>query len=116
MNDFELDSKLRAARVPSRGDDYWERFPRRVAAQLRAAPAPAPAPVSWLPDWAEACAVAFACLAIAFCAWQSGAHSFCRLLLNDQKEIRLALVQFHDDVRTIMLDEHGLHKLVAEQQ
>ena len=37
MKNFDLDSELKSARVPERGGDFWDAFPRRVLAELRAA-------------------------------------------------------------------------------
>jgi hypothetical protein len=34
MKDTELNEVLRSAAVPERGADYWERFPRRVTAEI----------------------------------------------------------------------------------
>jgi hypothetical protein len=61
MNDKDLEKKLKAARVPERGEDYWESFPRLVSAKLRTAPAKRPViEHHWLPRLAWGGGIAFA--------------------------------------------------------
>ena len=38
MKDFDLESKVKAVRVPERDEDYWEAFPHRMMTELRSVP------------------------------------------------------------------------------
>jgi hypothetical protein len=67
MNDLDLEKKLKAARVPEHGEDYWESFPRLVSAKLRTITARRPmVERHWLPWLAWSGGIAFACLVIGF--------------------------------------------------
>jgi hypothetical protein len=115
MNDSELDSKLKAARVPAREEDYWEAFPRRVAMKLRAVPPERPvqaAGLSW-PAWGAVASLI--CLAAAFSPGQRGTtKEIARALIKDERAIRMELVQLPARLRTLMRDEHGLGSLITE--
>ena len=67
MKNFDLDSELRALRVPERDQDFWDAFPQRVLAELRAGPAVPPARRTSMPRLACGFGVALACLAAGFC-------------------------------------------------
>jgi hypothetical protein len=115
MNDSELDSKLKAARVPPRDEDYWEVFPRRVAGKLRAVPSE-PTVRAACPPWlAWGAAAVLICLAAAFCHGHSRTpKEIARALIKDERAIRMELAQLPGRLRTLMRDEHGLGSLIAE--
>ncbi len=115
MKNFDLDSELKSARVPERGGDFWDAFPRRVLAELRAAPAAPPARVRTLPRLAWSLGAALACLAAVFCLGRSRMPgTVCCVLLENEKELRQTVRQFPARARVLMQDEHGLHKLIED--
>jgi hypothetical protein len=119
MNDFELEKKLKAARVPVRDEDYWESFPRLVSARLRAAPAGRPmVERHWLPRLAWGGGIAFACLVIGFAI----GHWHGRMekndpyaLLQNGKVLHEVLTLFPNRVRAIIQDEHGIQLVLSDQ-
>ncbi|MGA3179935.1 MAG: hypothetical protein ABSF38_06295 [Verrucomicrobiota bacterium] len=115
MKDFDLESELKALRVPERGQEFWDAFPQRVLAQLRSAPAPQPVRRMAPPRLAWAAGLALACLAAAFCLWQSRTErAVCYAFLRDERELRRTIQHFPDHVRALMQDEHGLHRLIED--
>ena len=116
MNDFDLDSKLKAARVPERGEDYWETFPARVLAKSRATPVES-IPGLWLPRLAWGGGIAFACLMIGAC-FGSGLdcpRKTVSYAMQSVKSFQADLAQFPGRVRNVMQIEHGLHALIEDQ-
>jgi hypothetical protein len=116
MNDFDLESKLRNARVPTRGEDYWEAFPQRVRAKLRPAPVEWTVRRVWLPRLALCGSIAFACLVIGLGVWcgQGGPLKSASYAIG--KTYRMELAQFKNRVRVLLQGEHGLHYLIADQE
>ena len=114
MKDADLESKLRALRVPERGEDFWDAFPQRVIGQLRASSVERPVRRS-SPVRSWAAGAALACLVAGICLGQSPVpKTVCRGLVENEKELRRTVWQFHSNVRALMLDEHGLHRLVED--
>ena len=117
MNDFNLDSELRKARVPERGEEFWGAFPERVMAELHATPA-VPATRAAPPHrMAWNFGLALACVAVGFCLWQTRMpQTFCYALIQKEREMRQEVRQFPTHLRALMDDEHGLGKLVEDKQ
>ena len=118
MNDIDLEKKLKAARVPERGEDYWESFPRVVLARLRTAPAKRPEiEYHWVSRLAWS-GVAFACLVIGFAIghWPGRAQkNDPYALLQNQKVLREVLTLFPNRVRAIVQDERGSQLVLSDQ-
>lgn len=118
MNDLDLEKKLKAARVPERGEDYWESFPRLVSAKLRATPAGRPeVERHWLPRLAWGGGIAFACLVIGFAIghWRGRAEkNDPYALLQNGKMLHEVLTLFPNRVRAIMQDEHGVQLVLSD--
>ena len=115
MNDFDLESKVKAVRVPERNDEYWEAFPQRVLAELRAVPMERPERWSYLTGLWCGGQVAMACLALAFCLWQSRMpRGLSHTLRNDERQLRQSMARFQNNLGRLMQDEHGLQKLVED--
>lgn len=117
MNDFDLESKLKTVRVPERGEDYWEAFPRRVLAKSRATPVERIQRV-WLPRLVWGSSIAFACLVVGF--WFG--HGFGRpqktvsyALMKNARSFHAELAQLQKGVHTLMRIDHGLHSLIEDQ-
>jgi hypothetical protein len=116
MKKFDLASKIKAMRAPEHSDDYWEAFPQRVLAEIKTDPVGQPAPQPFLLVFWWAGRVALFCLALTFCLWQSRMpQALSHTLLKDEKEVCQSMTRFHDNIDRLMQDEHGLHKLVADQ-
>ena len=117
MNDLDLDSKLKAARVPEREEDYWAAFPARVLAKSRTTPMER-VPRAWLPRLACGSSMALACLFMALCCGPGVGHrekTVCYAFLKNIKSFRAELAQLPGRVRTVMQIEHGLHSLIEDQ-
>jgi hypothetical protein len=120
MTDSELDAQLRAMRVPERDADYWDWFPRRVVAEVRAGAPPRPerpAAIRLLSRvaWAGGFAV-FAALA-AFCV-QSPQHCPLRVVVASVESVvrfPADLAQLPQHVSAVMRVDRGLGALVEEQ-
>ena len=118
MNNPELDSILKKARLPENSPESLEMLPRRVAARLkREDPAPRPAR-SFSPHLAWACGLA-ACAVIAFAAghWRGrmeketipAADS-----LASAKLIHEMMAMFPNQIRAIVRDEAGLKLVLSD--
>ena len=116
MKNFDLESKVRNLRVPERDEDYWEAFPRRVLTELRSLPAERPAQRAFMPGLAWSGRLALACLLVGFCLWQSRMpKALSHALLKDEQELRQSVARLHNNLGTLMQDEHGLHKLIEDK-
>ena len=116
MKDFELESKIKAMRVPERGEDYWEAFPECMLKELRAVPVERPARRLYASGLFWGGRLALACLMLGFCLWQSRMpRALSHVLLKDEKELRQSVERLHDNLGALMQDEHGLHKLIEDQ-
>lgn len=120
MNDSELEQKLKAVRVPERPEEYWDAFPRRVLAELRAAPAARQPERRWQPRLAWGFALAAACLLIGFIIGHrqaGGDRTQDRALawLQNESALREVLTLFPNRVRAIVQDEHGMQLVLSEQ-
>jgi len=119
MNDSDLDSKLRSAPVPSRGDDYWDDFPQRVRAQLRRpVPVERTTPGAWWPRLAWGGGIAFACLVASLLLWCGPGqlrHEVSIAMFQNEKSFR-EFAQISNHLRVLLQDQHGLHNLVADQE
>jgi len=116
MKDFDLESKVKAMRVPERDEDYWEAFPRRVLTELRAVPAERPARRSFMPGLLWGGRLALTCLMLTFCLWQSRMpRAFSHAFLKDEKELRQSVTRFQNNFGRLMQAEHGLHDLTENK-
>ncbi len=116
MNDSELEAQLRALPNPERSEEYWADFPRRITRDLRTRPLPRPAPSSWLPQVAWGFSLAFGCFALGyFIGHNEVPRGLTHAMLENQREFRVSLTKFPDQVRSLMLNEHGLQTLLPEQ-
>jgi hypothetical protein len=119
MNNFDLEKKLKAARVPARDEDYWESFPRLVSAKLRTTPARRPeVERHWLPRLAWGGGIAFACLVIgvAIGHWSGRVEkNDPYALLQNGKMLREVLTMFPNRVRAIVQDVRGVQLVLSDQ-
>ncbi|MGD0813589.1 MAG: hypothetical protein ABSA83_08310 [Verrucomicrobiota bacterium] len=115
MKDFDLESKVKALRVPEREEDYWQTFPDRVMKELRRAPE-RPARRVFMPGLMWCARLALACAMLGFCLWQSRMPAtLSHALRKDEQELRQSVERIHDNLGRLMQDEHGLDKLVEDQ-
>jgi len=118
MNDFDLDQKLKAARVPERDEDYWESFPRLILAGLRRAPVRPQAEAHWLPRLAWSGGLAIVCLVIGFAL----GHRHGRMeksdpyaLLQNGKMLQEVITMFPHRVRAIVQDQQGVQLVLSDR-
>ncbi|HTV61269.1 MAG TPA: hypothetical protein VMH30_01735 [Verrucomicrobiae bacterium] len=110
MTDFELESKLKAVRVPGRAPEYWEDFPSRVRAELPARAMQRPHQTA-MPRWAWAGGLALACALFAFVIVPG-----VQTAVKDGRMLHREMAQLPEHLRVLMADEHGLHYLIADQK
>lgn len=116
MNDFDLDSQLKALRTPERDEEYWADFPGRVTRELRRRPLPRPVRFSWMSQLAWGFSLAFGCFALGyFLGHDDLAPGFSRSLLRDQSQVHMSLVTFPERLRAFLENEHDLQKLAPDQ-
>jgi hypothetical protein len=118
MNDFELESKLKTIRPPARTEDYWENFPACVRSKLRPDRADLMPQDNSSPWLAWAGGIAYACLLISLSVWcekHPRQNPFYALIQNE-RAVRQELAQLPGHLRVFMQDEHGMHRLVADQE
>ncbi|HXR46430.1 MAG TPA: hypothetical protein VN784_03235 [Candidatus Limnocylindrales bacterium] len=109
MNDFELESRLKAVPLPTRSDEYWEQFPQNVRSQLRPVLAARPR-MSFAHRLAWSSAAASACLIFALALWPT-----VEVMVKDIRTVRRELVQLPGHLRVLMADEHGMRYLIADK-
>ena len=118
MNNEELDRILKSAKMPSRPEEYWTRFPQRVESRLHWKPAAAvERRTPWLPRLAWGFATVAACLLAGFFVghWRSATEAKANGLLQNAKVIKETLAMFPNRVRAIVQDEHGLSLVLSEK-
>jgi hypothetical protein len=116
MNDFELETRLKAVPLPERPEDYWEHFPAQVRANLRRAAIKPAAENLWLPRLAFAVGCAgLLILAFGF-AQIKPLQAVSVALSKNENHFRVEFAQFESHLRILMRDEHGLHYLIAENE
>ena len=114
MDNFDLESILRTARTPDRPDEYWERFPARVLARAQTRSGLKSRRASWFQPLAWCGAMTAACLLMGLgLAYES--RPALGAFWRHEKSICLRWEQLPDRLRVVMQDEHGLHRLVADQ-
>jgi len=112
----DLKSLIQSLHVPEREGEYWDSFPDQVLRQLRRPVperSPEPSPIARF-GWNAS--LALSCLAASFCLWQAYTGPVSHVISKQQREIRHAVLHFHDNIGKVMRDEHGLHRLVEEGQ
>jgi len=120
MNQPELDSILKKARLPEIADESLALFPRRIVARLKRNEPPARAARNFLPRLAWAFGLATGVIiAFAIGHWsgrmetKTGPESDS---LADTKLIRETLALFPNRVRAIVQDEHGINLVLSDQE
>jgi hypothetical protein len=109
MNDSELESRLKAVRVPQRPDEYWEDFPSQVRAQLPAVAGERPRRAH-ITGWAWAGGLAMACAFFALLILPSF-----QVAIRDGRLLHHELAVLPHHLHILMADEHGMHYLIADQ-
>jgi len=110
MNNFDLESQLKALRMPERSEEYWDDFPGRVTRELRGRPLPRSLRSSWLPQLAWGFCLAFACFALGYLL---GHNDVSRGITHAWKEDQREIAKFHAQITSY--DEHGVRKLLTDQ-
>jgi hypothetical protein len=117
MKHFDLDTELKSAQIPERGEDYWEFFPRRVASQLRSTESQPVERKLRLHPLAWGGGAAFASLALILTlGFSSAPRVISCAMLHNKQEIRTTLNQFSEHVENLMQNDHGMEWLLADQQ
>jgi len=109
MNDFELESRLKAIPLPTRTEEYWEQFPSSVRSQLRPVMATR-SRMFFAHRLAWGSATALACLIFALALWPT-----VEIMVKDVRTIGRELAQLPGHLRVLMADEHGMRYLIADK-
>jgi hypothetical protein len=115
MNNSELDSILKKARMPERPDDFWEMLPGQVIRRLhhdRIQGGRVERP--FFRRWAWGFATV-ACVLIAFAAGHWRGQKDSGDVLQSLKLVNETLAMFPHRVRAIVQDERGLNLILSEQ-
>ena len=120
MNQSDLESILRKARLPEIPEESLEMFPRRIAARLKRDDLPVHTARQFSPQLAWAFGLA-ACLIIAIGIgfkhqWMEAGKIPARDSLASLKVIHETLAIFPNQVRAIVEDEHGLRLILADNK
>jgi hypothetical protein len=116
MNNPELESLLKKARLPEISGESLEMFPRRLVARLKHHEAPARSARNFSPRmaWAFGLAAGFV-LAFAMIHWCGQFKTVPSPdALADIKVVQKTLAMFPNEVRAIAEDEHGLNLELSE--
>jgi hypothetical protein len=116
MNQPELESILKKARLPEFSGESLELFPRRVAARLKRHDLPVRKSVNLFPRLAwtfglAACVV----MAVAISRWSGGTKMETVSTLANVKVIRETLALFPNQVRAIVEDKHGISLVLSDK-
>lgn len=120
MTDPELDAQLRALRPPEREPDYWDWFPRRVMAEVRAAGALRPARrrrMRFLPRLVWAGGLSVGATLVLLCL-QSPQHCPIRTAMASLESFARFpsdLAQLPESARALMRVDRGLGSLIEDQ-
>jgi hypothetical protein len=118
MNQSELDSILKKARMPEPPEEFWETFPQQVARQLnRTETQSNRVEPRWFPRFAWGLATAI-CVLIAFAIghWRGQMETktvAANDILQNPKLISETLALFPNQVRAIVQDKHGLNLILS---
>jgi hypothetical protein len=118
MNNPELDSILKKARLPEIPEESLAMFPRRIVAGIKRNDPPARAARSFSPHLAWAFGLA-ACVVIAFAIglWRGRMEGETFPTTDSLASIKLiheTLAMFPNQVRAIVEDEHGLNLILSD--
>jgi hypothetical protein len=116
MNQPELDSILKKARLPEIPGESLEMFPRRIVARLKRNDVPNHAARKFSPQLAWAFGL-MACIVIAFAIghWRKPMEpAAANDSLTDTKLIRETLAMFPNRVRAIVQDERGVNLVLSD--
>jgi hypothetical protein len=117
MKEFDLDSEIKSLRVPERGRDFWDNFPGRVMAELRAAPEVRHVPTASMPRLAWGLGLALGCLAASLCLGPGPMpKTISHAWLKDRMAFSQSAARIQNKLCTLIRDEHGLHRLIEDQQ
>lgn len=117
MKNSELDSEIKRLRVPERDQEFWDAFPDRVLTELRAEPVNRTLREPSMPEFAWGFGVALACVVLGFSFGQSGVPKrlYSAVVLHEHK-LSQSVRQFPSHVCALMQDEHGMWKVMEDQQ
>jgi hypothetical protein len=119
MNNSELDSVLKKARMPQPSEEFWELFPRQVARRLNHSMAHNDRiGLRWFPKltWGFSTVI---CILLAFAIghWHGQLETKAitsGYILQNPKFIRETLAMFPNQVRAIVQDKRGLNLVLSE--
>jgi hypothetical protein len=114
MNEPDVDTLLRGARLPQRPDEYWDEFPSRVIRRLQAEKRGATRPRPW--RLGVSLAAAAACgLVVGFVIWhRRPAPGGIQDALRDGRVLRELQAQYPGRLRAIIQDEKGMHTQLSD--
>src|ERR1051325_8398145 len=119
-DDTRLDELLKSLRVPERSPGYWERFPKRVVAQLRDRSNVAAGEKRSLPFLAWGIGLATACLAVGLTVglWLGGRNTGGNgpaQLAENRKLFQEVAAMFPNRIQSIVVDANGVHLNLSDE-
>ena len=114
MNDFDLESKLKSARVPERPEEYWSDFPSRVRVQLPRERREYTPQYAWHQRFALAGGFALV-MALVFVSVQFHPLRMMSLAITkQQRQFHTQLARLDAGLHKIMLNTDGMGYLLTE--
>jgi hypothetical protein len=114
MKDFELESKLKSARVPERPEDYWNDFPSRVRVQLPRERREFATQRTWRPRLAWAGGFALAVALVFVCVQFHPAQTLSLAVEKQQQQFHARLARLDAGLHRLMLNTDGMGYLLTE--
>jgi hypothetical protein len=117
MKNTDLDLEIKGLRVPERDPRFWEDFEDRVLKELRTTPANHTPPEPMLQRLAWGFGVALACVVLSISTGQSGLPKrLYHAVVKHEHALSESVRQFPGHVCALMQDEHGMWKVMEDQQ
>jgi hypothetical protein len=111
MNDFDLQAKLKAVRVPDWTDEYWEDFPPQVRRQLGRTSPIERLRFSGMPRWGWNGGLAFAGILLVLSLVPVFHAAF-----KDEGMFRREAERLSQGMRVLMADQHGMKNLITDSE
>ncbi len=114
MNDFDLETKLKSARVPEHTDEYWNDFPSRIRVQLRRERREFTPQSVWHPRLAWAGGLALTMALVCVCLEFHPVQATAAAIASHEQHFRAHLARLDAGLHALVLNTDGMGYLLAE--